>query len=129
MIFSASRRVLPMQAAYRVALAVCVLAIAYLAFTPVETPSGGHMDKVYHALAFAVMAWLAHGGFPGRNTAPLRWALLIGYGLVIELVQSQLPFRDFSLLDLLADLGGIVIYSLIASVTSRLNLKVRPAEG
>ena len=45
-------------------------------------------------LAFFVMAALADSGYPGRNWELPRWGLLLGYGLVIELVQWQLPYRE-----------------------------------
>jgi VanZ family protein len=119
----------PTRGLYRVALALCVLAVAYLAFTPLDAPGIGGWDKLNHALAFFVMAWLAAGGFPGRKAAPVRWGLLLGYGLLIELVQSQLPFRDFSLLDLLADAVGILLYTLTASLVARRFPKPSPAGG
>jgi VanZ family protein len=94
----------------RWALWGCVLAVAVLAFAPSADPPGASWDKANHLLAFAVMAWLADLGWPGRQRALSRWGLLLGYGLLIEGVQHLIPMRHFSLLDLAADAVGILIY-------------------
>lgn len=98
---------------FRLALLVCVLAIAYLAFAPSEELPGSPSDKLNHFLAFGVLAWLAHKSYPERHLAPYRWILLLGYGLVIEVVQAFLPFRECSLLDFAADAAGILYYSAL----------------
>lgn len=87
-----------------------VLAVAVLAFTPSADPPGTSWDKANHLLAFGVMAWLADLGWPGQQRALPRWGLLLGYGLLIEVVQHFIPMRHFSLLDLAADATGILIY-------------------
>jgi VanZ family protein len=98
------------RTAYRGALAVCVLAVAWLAFAPLAEPPLLSWDKSNHLLAFGVMAWLADAGWPERRLAAVRWGLLLGYGVLIELVQSALPTRHFSLLDIVADAAGILLY-------------------
>ncbi|NEV61228.1 VanZ family protein [Thiorhodococcus minor] len=109
----------------KTALAICVLAVAYLAFAPLETPPGFSYDKGNHLLAFFVMAWLADIGWPGRRYELPRWRWLLAYGLLIELVQRGLPFREFSSLDLLADALGIGLYVLLRLAAERLWLKGR----
>ena len=102
-----------LRSIHGVALVICLLAGAYLAFAPFESPPGLAYDKANHLLAFALMAWLADGGWPGRERAWKRWGWLLSYGLFIELVQYELPYRDFSWLDLLADFLGLMTYELI----------------
>jgi VanZ family protein len=119
----------PLQLAFRAGLWVCVLAVAWLAFAPLtEPPPGLSWDKGNHALAFFVMAWLADGGYPGRSRALARWGLLLGYGLLIELVQRLLPFREFSLLDWSADALGILLYVGVRAMIGRLGWTPR-ADG
>lgn len=96
---------------FRVALVTCVLAVAWLAFAPLEQAPGVSWDKGNHVFAFFFMAWLADEAFPGPDKALRRWSLLLTYGLVIELVQRELPYRHFSWLDLVADSVGIILYS------------------
>ncbi|MGD8206494.1 MAG: VanZ family protein [Thiohalocapsa sp.] len=101
------------------ALAGCMLTVAYLAFAPLEQPPGFSWDKANHVLAFVVMALFADGAYPGRRRELPRWGLLIGYGLAIELIQSGLPYRYFSWLDLAADAAGILLYVVARHVLLR----------
>ena len=96
--------------AFRLALFVCVLAIAYLAFAPPSQAPGTPFDKLNHIIAFAVLAWLADMAYPGGHLAKYKWAFLLGYGLIIEVVQGFLPERELSLLDFAVDVVGILCY-------------------
>jgi VanZ family protein len=110
---------------FRIGLWCCVLAVAWLAFAPLQAPVGFSYDKSNHLLAFFVMATLADGGWPGRRHAPARIALLLGYGLLIELIQRELPYREFSLFDLAADALGILLYQVGKAAATRLRLRLR----
>jgi VanZ family protein len=70
-------------------------------------------DKLGHFLAFFYLAFVLDFSFPKSSFNLLKILPLLVYGLIIEIVQYHLPYRTFSLLDLLADGGGIVIYVLI----------------
>ena len=84
--------------------------VAWLAFAPLAEPAGLSWDKANHVLAFFIMAALASASYPGRDRELPRWGLLLGYGLVIELVQWQLPYRELSWLDLIANGLGVLLY-------------------
>lgn len=112
--------------AFRAALLVCVLAIAYLAFAPLERLPGAPSDKLNHLLAFAVLAWLADKSYPGRRLEPYRWMLLLGYGLTIELIQGFLPFREASLLDFAADATGVLCYSVVVWIAATRQSETEP---
>ena len=108
----------------------CVLVVTWLAFAPLAEPAGFSWDKANHVLAFCVMAALADAGYPGRGRELPRWGLLLGYGLVIELVQWQLPYREFSWLDLVANVIGVLLYiGLRAWVGWRVRRPGRPAHS
>jgi VanZ family protein len=94
----------------RAALALCVLAIAYLAFTPMPEPPGFSWDKTNHLLAFFTLAALADLGWSGVRALPWRLGLLLGYGLFIELVQGTLDYRHGSALDFAADALGVALW-------------------
>jgi VanZ family protein len=100
---------------FRVAFFACAAVVAVLAFYPLdESPFTGH-DKANHVLAFAVLAWLADGAFPGSARTLATWALLLlAYGLFIEVVQRFLPYRQFSWHDLGANGMGILLYLSLA---------------
>lgn len=104
----------------RTALALCVLAVAVLAFAPLQEPLPVlTYDKGNHLLAFAVMAWLADLSWPGRRYALARWSWLLSYGLLIEVIQRELPFRHFSWLDVTADALGIALYCVARATFMR----------
>lgn len=105
--------------AFRLALCICVLAIAYLAFAPLSQAPGTPFDKLNHFIAFAVLAWLADMAYPGRHLAKYRWALLLGYGLTIEVVQGFLPYRELSVADFAADALGILCYRVATRLRAR----------
>lgn len=106
----------------KIALALSVLGVAYFAFAPLSEPPLFSYDKGNHLFAFAVMAFLADMSWPGRRYMPARWGWLLAYGLLIELVQRELPFRDFSMLDFVADAMGIGLYALLRALTLRWGL-------
>lgn len=65
-------------------------------------------DKVNHVLAFFCLGILLRWSYPKLLGI---WSLLslVAYGLGLEVIQAFLPYREFSLLDLLADSAGAII--------------------
>lgn len=77
-------------------------------------------DKFMHATAFfayAVLLDMASSKDFWRFQVPI----LLGYGALIEVLQSFTPWRMFSLLDFVADAVGLVVYWLLF----RMILKVK----
>ena len=78
-------------------------------------PYGGKLpinDKLVHCLLFAVL------GLSGLAVWPSSWLsrVLIGlaiYGLLVEIIQYQVPGRSFELMDWVADLLGLLLALLI----------------
>ena len=105
-----------------------------LAFAIAVGPSGPAekvvWDKAQHALAFCVLTILGSHAYR-KASFPLMALLLTGFGIVIECVQA-IPkiHRDSSLLDVVADVAGIVLgAAIIAIFRNRLALsnKVKDA--
>ena len=70
-------------------------------------------DKLGHLAAFALLALLVHASWSHRN---FDWRMilpLLAYGIAIECAQYFIPNRFFSLLDILADGTGILLYLLL----------------
>lgn len=90
-------------------LALTVLAILYLATagSPRELPSTG-LDKINHLLAFAVLAVQWRLAFPRMRLVGVILGLL-GYGVLIELIQLPLPHRSAEGADVLADALGVAL--------------------
>jgi VanZ family protein len=110
----------PTALAWRAILALLLLGCSWLAFDPNPPPAADSgWDKPNHALAFAALAFSARQGFPWAGAARIVPALL-GYGVFIELVQSQIPARSADLADVLGDAVGIAAGWLLAAVWRRL---------
>lgn len=65
-------------------------------------------DKANHFLAFMVLYVLISLAYDNLKIKSKFW-ILFAFGFQIELVQSFLPFRHFSLLDIFADIIGIFL--------------------
>jgi VanZ family protein len=107
----------------RVLLAMALLVISYLAFTPLQTPVVVEFnDKLSHIFAFVVLAFLVDFSWPQTSWNPFKYVPLFGYGLFIEIVQALIPNRIFSTWDMLADLLGLLIYPLLLPLLLRIPL-------
>jgi VanZ family protein len=97
------------QPFWRAILILSAMAIIYLATTsqPYPIPSAPS-DKVNHLLAFIQLTIVTRLAWPELSRVWVA-AGVMGFGLAIEITQAQLPYRDFSLLDLAADGAGIAI--------------------
>ena len=103
----------------RVLFFIALVGVEYLATTSRHIPLVESLwDKFNHFFAFAVLYVLLSFGF-----VTLRFwhkaVLLLLFGMQIEIVQSFLPSRYFSLLDVVADSIGIVIGAVVYVVTLR----------
>lgn len=98
----------------QIVLYCCIIMISYLATTSRTVPIASDMnDKINHTFAFFVLTFLAYLGFPKIKNSLLIITPLVIYGVLIELTQQYLPHREFSLLDLVADISGCLIFFLV----------------
>jgi len=104
---------------WRWLLASAMLALLVLSLMPasISVPSTG-WDKSNHALGFAVLAFLAYWAWPGR--IPLSLLGLLGYGALIEVLQSLTPDRMAEWSDLWADGVGLLVGTAVALLLQRL---------
>lgn len=108
-----------LRPAWRALLALLLVVISYLAFSPAPPPSLDFgWDKLNHLSAFATLAFVAWHGAARPRTRWLWLPLaLLGYGVLIELVQAQLPPREADPLDVLADACGLALgLTLVAAL-------------
>ena len=115
----------------RVLLSLDLLAISVLAFmSGPEVPVTTHWDKGDHTLAFFSLSLLARFAWPRQPFWRIALAL-VGYGVLIEIVQSFLATRDAEALDVLADSTGIVVYVvgtwLLGKCSTMFSLKRSPS--
>lgn len=94
-------------------LAAALLGISWLAFSSQSTPNVGlGYDKLNHAFAFFTLFLLLDNAFPARHLLKVKLGLLLGYGIFIEIVQGFVG-REPSLLDVAADMAGMMLYWLL----------------
>ena len=95
---------------------IVVLALALAPMAPRTAPNFGS-DKINHLLAFATLGLLGSAAYPKRLVAVL--AGLMGYGVLIEVLQSFTATRHAEWADLLADGTGLCLGALFAAVVTR----------
>ncbi|MFN2361766.1 MAG: VanZ family protein [Marinobacter sp.] len=103
------RLLLDYQPFWRAILVISATAIAYLATTsePYPVPSASN-DKLNHVLAFLQLTVVTRLAWPGLSRLWIAPGLL-AFGVAIEVVQAQLPYRTFAVADIYADAAGIAI--------------------
>ncbi len=99
----------------RISLLSLFCIISYIAFSTPDTATlNTGFDKINHMLAFFVLAIFCQFSFPDKKFIYSTFIPLIIYAIFIEIVQYFLPFRTFSILDIIADLTAIIIYLLVS---------------
>ena len=100
--------------------ASAIFTFSSLSDPPVPTFNFSNIDKVYHALEYAALAFLLmcalRTTFPTRSTTQLiLWgvALTVLYGCSDEFHQAFTPGREMSVYDALADAVGAGLVGLV----------------
>ncbi len=108
-----------MTAIYKAAFIAALLAIYLLAILPGDSLPGVQLwDKLQHAAAFFLLALLMGRAWPRSSLWRFRLPSLFAYGVMIELSQSMLAYREASLNDLLANASGLLLYVVLANAVS-----------
>ncbi len=109
-------RLLAQRWLWRLCLAASVAIILVLATTShTDAVPASFGDKFNHLIAFLELTLLARLGWP-RARPLLVAGLVLSFGLLLELLQAPLPYRSFSLLDLVADAAGIALGLALAPI-------------
>ncbi|WLQ12460.1 VanZ family protein [Hahella aquimaris] len=110
----------------RVAFYLLMVIGLIIALTPNEyTPLGTVNDKIRHAFSFAAMSGMAM--WSHRNSQVFHvFIAMTCYGLLIEGLQSLIPYRDGSFGDIVANTIGIAIGAFLANW---LIVSVRPPKA
>ena len=103
------------RAGFRLLLGLTLTLVTWLALTPQPVPMspGLMLDKWSHLAAFLVLAFLADASWPDRPFDLGKWAPLVGYGVVLELIQMQIPNRMFDGADIVANMLGVGLYAFV----------------
>nr|WP_210147114.1 VanZ family protein [Shewanella sp. WXL01] len=89
---------------------VTFIIVSYLVFSkPGNYPvTFQHMDKVGHLGSFFALSYLAYYAFKPKWY--ILTSILTLYAILIEVIQSQLPYRNASVDDVAADLLGVGLF-------------------
>ncbi|MDC1314351.1 VanZ family protein [Pseudomonadales bacterium] len=113
-----------MTRAARIAQVLLVLAIGVILWMALSAnPPGAaglfDFDKLNHLAAFFILALLAEYAFPSATISALKLLPLLGFGLLIEVLQYWVGYRYFEWLDVAADGAGIVLFWVIRGTLRR----------
>lgn len=99
---------------YRLLFFSAVLVISWLAVMPLEDiPVTTGWDKLNHFVAFASLLLLLDAAYPLISLWKGKLLPLIMYGLAIETLQAFIPYREFSVVDVVANILGLGAYLLL----------------
>jgi hypothetical protein len=93
---------------------------AYLRIIPVEISQFPYYDTILHFLLLGIAAYLGHLALNKRKIQifniylPLTPLIVIFFCIVDETIQLFVPYRSFDLVDLGADLCGVVLFTWLA---------------
>lgn len=102
---------------------LAILALSLMRLPGGAAPSFPHMDKLAHFLAYAILAVLFYKAQTLKTPIKKRlftvFVSACSYGVLMESLQLSLTrHRSFSLLDMLANLAGI-IFALVLCALAR----------
>jgi VanZ family protein len=114
---------------WRILLLLFIVAVGYLALTPIPPPSIDFgWDKLNHLVAFSTLAFSASLSWPAsRRVRLLMYFMLFAYGGLIEVLQQFVPGRACEWADLFADSVGIVLGAGMAAGLARTASSKAPA--
>ena len=104
------------QYSFRLILAISIVVISILSIQHLEVePSVNLNDKLLHFSCFlylTIISWLS------RIIYKELWlyVIVLGYGILIEIVQIYIPYRSFEFLDIFADFLGILVGSYLINL-------------
>lgn len=99
-------------------LVVWLCLLAALSLAPLDAPKGvEHQDTFGHAIAYGITAVLFFRQFRSRGTHRFIWAVSVCaaflYGVIMEVMQSFTPSREFSYADMAANAAGAAAAAVI----------------
>ncbi|GBE36855.1 vanZ like family protein [bacterium BMS3Bbin07] len=115
------------KTAYRITFFLWVGIVGVLSVIPSPEKVVSVSDKFAHFVAYFITASLCYCAFKREK---LSFLVFLGvavflYGITIEIIQYFLPYRDFSVGDIIANASGIASFFVIWGVYSRIVIRKR----
>ncbi len=108
------RRITLFKVSTRVVVITLMLLGIWVATKKLDFPPDVDInDKLIHAVVFFGFAFLVDLASSRKPFWLWKGLPLLAYGIGIEVVQYFTPFRSFSVIDMVADFAGILIYFLL----------------
>ncbi len=102
------------QMGMQLLLLLMLIFVAWVSLTPVYEPKPMLInDKLAHFLAYAMLAVTSDHAYATTRYSLKKVAMLFTFGVFIEIAQHFIPGREFSLLDMLANFSGLMLYGLL----------------
>ena len=99
---------------FKLLLIIVLLLVTWQALSPQPIDQTRMInDKLGHALVFLLLAGIADHAFALTRFGLKTFFSLLLSGITIACIQYYVPTRSFSLLDMLADASGLLIYGII----------------
>jgi len=118
------RRIALFEISTRTVIIILMVLGVWVATQHLEIPEQFDFnDKLVHAVVFFVFSVLMDLASDKKPFWLWKGLPLLIYGISIEIMQYFSPDREFSFLDMLADLSGIVVYFLIKTLLVWLDSK------
>lgn len=89
-------------------LLVAVIVYFSLMHNPPAPLAFNNADKLEHALSYAVLTWWFCQIYHSTRTRVLLMVSLVGLGVAVEYVQGWSGYRNFDVMDMLADGVGVL---------------------
>jgi VanZ family protein len=118
------RRIALFEVSTRALIIILMVLGSWVATRHLEWPEEFYFnDKLIHAFVFFAFSVLMDLASDRKPFWLWKGLPLLIYGILIEVMQYFTPDREFSYLDMLADLAGIVAYFFIKSLLVWLDSK------
>lgn len=105
---------------YRGLFWLCVLGAMVISLMPATGPQLFELqDKVAHAVLYAVLYFVAVKAYGSTFSLTLLAAMIMGFGLVLEIAQSMTSYRYGDIWDFAANSVGVIAIWLLLVARGR----------
>jgi len=107
---------------FKVGFFFCILLVTYLSTTVREIEIvTNNWDKSNHFFAFFILYYFLYFGY--KKKFAINMIILLSFAIQVEIVQYFIPGRTFSILDIIADVIGIIFGYLIIMIYLFIKIK------